>query len=84
MFEKDISKNSMTLEADSNILLTTFHLEGPLPASGLAPGPVLQLVAQLRFPPGRMDCLLHPSLRQLRAASQATGRRGSWLRAGQR
>lgn len=33
MFEKDIKKkkNSMTLEADSNILLTTFHLESSLP-----------------------------------------------------
>lgn len=59
----------MSLEADSNIFLTTFHLESHLPCQrcGLAPRSVLQLVALLLLPPDQMDRLLHPSLRRLRA-----------------
>lgn len=85
----------MTLEADSNMFLTAFRLESTLPCQRW-PGShvVLQLVALLLLPQ-RMDLLLHPSLRQLRASlsgheppsgsvSQGPRRRWSWLRTGQR
>lgn len=78
-------KNSMTVEADSNIFLTAFHSESHLPCQRW-PGWALCFAAcsSALLPPDLMDRLLH-LLHRLSdgtgpgAASQAMRRTGSWL-----